>query len=274
MQFKPRIKAYAKEKQISPQLVLQDYMLERLLERISLSPYRNNFLLKGGFLISAIVGLDTRSTMDLDTTIKGFSLNHESIEVVFKSICSLKVQDDVCFEMLNIHDIRKEDDYPGIRVSLYAKYPPISVPLTVDITTGDEITPKEIEFSVPTLFDNKRINVLAYNLETVLSEKIETILSRGIANTRLRDFYDIYVIYKMRESELNHNVLRQALTKTACKRGSEMNVIHYQERIKAIFESQTLRDLWAKYSREHEYANSISFDQVCSTLETIMKSIV
>ena len=143
---------------------MQNYMLERLLERISLSPYKNNFILKGGFLISAIVGLDTRATMDLDTTIKGFTLTHEAIRKIFTDICTVQIADDVQFEVVGISDIREMDDYPGIRVGLKANYPPISVPLTVDVTTGDMITPREVEYTFSMLFDDRQISILAYNL--------------------------------------------------------------------------------------------------------------
>lgn len=185
MQLKAFIKNKAAEKHISAQLVMQNYMLERLLERISLSPYKNNFILKGGFLISAIVGLDTRATMDLDTTIKGFTLTHEAIRKIFTDICDVQIADDVQFEVVGISDIRETDDYPGIRVGLKANYPPISVPLTVDVTTGDMITPREVEYTFSMLFDDRQISILAYNLETVLAEKLETVLSRNIANSEL-----------------------------------------------------------------------------------------
>ena len=157
MQLKALIKKKAVEKHISAQLVMQNYMLERLLERVSLSSYKNNFILKGGFLISTIVGLDTRATMDLDTTIKGFSLTHETLREIFDEICSIPVEDDVEFEIVGITDIRETDDYPGIRVSLKANYAPISVPLTVDVTTGDVITPHEVERSYSLLFDDRTI---------------------------------------------------------------------------------------------------------------------
>lgn len=169
MQLKAFIKKKAAEKNISAQLVMQNYMLERLLERISLSKYKHNFILKGGFLISAIVGLDTRATMDLDTTIKGFTLTHESIRKIFEEICAVEVADDVQFELVDISDIREGDDYPGIRIALKAIYPPISVPLTVDVTTGDVITPREIEYTFSLLFDDRTISIFAYNLETVLA---------------------------------------------------------------------------------------------------------
>lgn len=198
---------------------MQNYMLERLLERISLSPYKHNFIIKGGFLVSAIVGLDTRATMDLDTTIKGFTLTHEAILSIFKDVCAVQIDDDAQFEIVGVADIRETDDYPGIRVSLKANYPPISVPLTVDVTTGDKITPREIEYTFSTLFDDRTFSVLAYNLETVLAEKLETVLSRNIANTRPRDYYDIYILSTLRGDECDKALLRQAMERTAEKRG-------------------------------------------------------
>ena len=241
MQFKAFIKKKAAEKNISAQLVMQNYMLERLLERISLSRYKYNFILKGGFLISAIVGLDTRATMDLDTTIKGFTLTHDSIQEIFEDICAVEIADDVQFDLIDISDIREGDDYPGIRVALKANYPPISVPLTVDVTTGDVITPREIEFTFSLLFDDRTISILAYNLETVLAEKIETVLSRGIANTRPRDFYDIHILYVLHGADCNSKTLLQALEQTADKRGSRKVLEVYQDIIADIRVSEQLR---------------------------------
>lgn len=215
MQFKSIIKKISKEKNISPQLVMQNYMLERLLERISLSDYRHNFIFKGGFLISSIVGLSSRSTMDLDTTLKGLTLTHASITDIFKNICQMNLNDDITFEFINVTDIRETDDYPGIRVLLKAHYQPISVPLTVDITTGDIITPKAIKYHHNSAFEEKTIYVLAYNLETILAEKLETVLSRGVANTRPRDYYDIYILYTLHNESLNMKILRVALEKTS-----------------------------------------------------------
>ena len=274
MQFKAFIKKKAQEKNISAQLVMQNYMLERLLERISLSKYKNNFIIKGGFLISSIVGLDTRTTMDLDTTIKGFSLTYESIREIFKNICSIKIDDDIEFEVVDVYDIRETDDYPGIRVSLKANYPPISVPLTVDVTTGDEITPREIEYTFSLLFDDRAINVLAYNLETILAEKIETVLSRGIANTRPRDYYDIYILYTLRKEQCNFDVLLKALEKTTEKRGSQNILVDYNDIISNIRTSKELNDFWNKYQNNFDYAKDISFDETCNTILNIMDSII
>lgn len=274
MQLKAFIKKKAAEKHISAQLVMQNYMLERLLERISLSKYKHNFILKGGFLISAIVGLDTRATMDLDTTIKGFTLTHEAIHSIFQEICAIEIEDDVRFEVAGISDIREGDDYPGIRVALKANYPPISVPLTVDVTTGDMITPREVEYTFSLLFDDRSISILAYNLETVLAEKIETVLSRSIANTRPRDYYDVHILYALRGAECDNATLRRALERTTQKRGSSRIMEQYPEIMKEIRESDQLRKLWNKYTREYDYAKDISFDDACNTVQTIMDAIM
>lgn len=273
MQLKAIIKKKAAEKHISAQLVMQNYMLERLLERISVSPYRNNFILKGGFLISAVVGLDTRTTMDMDTTIKGFTLTQDSIRSIFTDICAVEIDDDVSFEITKIEDIRETDDYPGIRVSLLANYPPISVPLTVDVTTGDMITPKEIEYTFEMLFDDRTLSVLAYNLETVIAEKVETILSRSVANTRPRDFYDIHILYTLRGDQCDSHVLRQALERTAQKRGSTQIITDYPEILTEIRESRELQAFWTKYQKNYDYAQDISFEETCQTLERIMKQL-
>lgn len=273
MQLKAFIKKKAAEKHISSQLVLQNYMLERLLERISCSSFKNNFIIKGGFLISSIVGLDTRATMDLDTTIQGFTLTHEAIYSIFTEICAIQLVDNVQFEVVGITDIRKTDDYPGIRVALKANYLPISVPLTVDVTTGDMITPHEVEYTFPLLFDDRSISILAYNLETVLAEKLETVLSRNVANTRPRDYYDIHVLYSLRGTQCCKSTLRQALERTTYKRGSSIILTEYQEIIKEISESIVLCRLWEKYSREYEYAHGISFEDTCNTIRMIMDVI-
>lgn len=253
---------------------MQNYMLERLLERISLSKYKNDFIIKGGFLVSAIVGLDTRTTMDLDTTIKGFTLSHESILSIFKDICAVKIEDDVEFEILGVVDIRETDDYHGIRVSLKANYAPISVPLTVDVTTGDMITPSEIKYAFPMLFDDRMISIFAYNLETILAEKLETVLSRNIANTRSRDYYDIHILYALHGEECDTVTLRAALERTMKKRGSDELLLEYPKILHDIRNSDILRKHWNKYRMEYDYAKDISFDDTCNTIFMIMQKIM
>jgi predicted nucleotidyltransferase component of viral defense system len=269
MQLKALVKNLAKEKGISAQLVMQNYMLERLLERISLSRYQSNFILKGGFLIASIVGLDTRATMDLDTTVKGFDLNLDTARKVFSEICQIPVEDDVLFDVLDCADIRETDDYPGIRVSLRAVYLTLSVPLKVDVTTGDRITPAEIEYELPLLFDDRKITVLAYNLETILAEKIETILSRGIANTRPRDFYDVYVLRALRKKKYRPKILRQALDATAKKRGSVSILPQYESILQSIETDAQMNRFWLKYCEDFPYAKGIDFTQVCASIREI-----
>lgn len=189
MQLKAYVKNLAKEKNISAQIVLQNYMLERLLERISISEYHDNFILKGGFLLAAMVGLDTRATMDMDATIKGLPVTKETISEMFGEICKIHIDDDINFEFSDIADIREDDEYGGYRVSLSGNYPPMAVPLKIDITTGDKVTPREMVYSFNLMFEERSINVLAYTVETILAEKLETIISRGDQNTRPRDFY-------------------------------------------------------------------------------------
>ena len=212
--------------------------------------------------------------MDLDTTIKGLTLTHESILEIFKEICGMEFADDVKFDLVDISNIREGDDYPGIRVALKANYPPISVPLTVDVTTGDAITPREIEYTFPLLFDERTISILAYNLETVLADKIETVLSRSIANTRPRDFYDIHILYALHGVECNEKTLLQALKRTANKRGSQKVLETYPDIITEIRKSEQLRCFWKKYQHDYEYAKDISFDDACNTVQNIMNSIM
>lgn len=273
MQLKALIKNLSAEKNISAQLVMQNYMMERLLERISRSKYKENFILKGGFLIASIVGLDTRATMDLDTTIKGLELTHDTIRSMFEDICMITIEDNVSFTVQRTSDIRESDDYPGVRVNIVASYSPLKVPITVDVTTGDKITPREIEYSFRLLFDNRFITIMAYNLETILAEKLETVLSRNIANTRPRDFYDIYILYTLRGSECNHEILKAALEETAKKRGSLQVLSTYESIIADIRINAAMHNFWANYQKAFNYAKDISFEETCDVVLKLMNLI-
>ena len=274
MQFKALIKKKAAEKNISAQLVMQNYMLERLLERISLSKYQQNFILKGGFLISAIVGLETRTTMDLDTTVKGIGLTHQIIKNVFEEVCQIKVDDNVTFKIDSLADIRKTDSYSGIRIGLRAIYAPLSVPLFVDITTGDKITPKEIDYSFKLLFDDRSIKIMAYNLETLLAEKIETVITRSIANTRPRDFYDIYTLQKLYAEGYDPTVLKQAIEKTATKRGSLSVLKDYKKIISDVATSSQQHGFWKKYQKDYDYAKGIDFKDICRLIVDLLDKLM
>lgn len=270
MQLKALVKNKAKESGVSAQLMLQNYMLERLLERISLSEYRHQIIIKGGVLIASLIGSDKRTTMDLDTTVRGFSLSHENAREAFMRICEIDTGDGVEFELLRIEDIREQDDYPGLRVSLKANYPPLSVPLTVDVTTGDKITPEAIRYSYPLLFEDRSIEVMAYNVETVLAEKLETILSRGTANTRPRDYYDVHMMIRLQGDRCDFAVLHDAFEHTATKRGSLYTMVEYPGILSEIRADETMQAQWDKYTRKFSYADGISFGEACDTVLEVM----
>ena len=270
MQLKAIIKNLAKEKHISAQLVMQNFMLERLLERISVSKYQQNFILKGGFLIAAMVGLDTRATMDMDATIKGLPVNEQTIREMFGEICRIELDDDVSFSFRSIGEIREGDEYTGYRVSLLANYPPMAVPLKLDITTGDRITPKEIEYRFKLLLENRSILVLAYNLETIMAEKLETVISRGDQNTRPRDYYDIYILTKLQYSNINIERLKKALSATTEKRGSSIVVKDYRRIMNTVENSDIMQRQWNNYQKDFDYATDILFKDVCEAVVKLM----
>ncbi len=273
MQLKAYVKNLAKEKNISAQIVLQNYMLERLLERISISEYHDNFILKGGFLLAAMVGLDTRATMDMDATIKGLPVTKEAISEMFAEICKIHIDDDINFEFSGIADIREEDEYGGYRVSLTGNYSPMAVPLKIDITTGDKITPREMVYSFNLMFEERSISVLAYTIETILAEKLETIISRGDQNTRPRDFYDVYILNTLQKQNIDNQILKEAFAATVKKRGTEHIVANYKEIIENISKSYVMKDQWTRYQKEFEYAKDISFENTCKAVNELMEEI-
>ncbi len=270
MQLKAIIKNLAKEKHISAQLVMQNFMLERLLERISVSKYQRNFILKGGFLIAAMVGLDTRATMDMDATIKGMPVNEKTVREMFEEICKIEINDDVIFSFRSIREIREGDEYTGYRVSLSANYLPMIVPLKLDITTGDKITPKEIEYRFKLLLEDRSISVLAYNLETILAEKLETVISRGDQNTRPRDYYDIYILTKLQYSNIEPGTLKVALEATTEKRGSSEVVKAYRKIMNTVRNSGIMQKQWDNYQKDYEYSQDIAFVDACDTVVQLM----
>ena len=273
-QLKALVKNIAKSKNISAQLVLQNYMMERFIERISLSNYRENIIVKGGLLISSIVGLESRTTMDIDMTVKGKTVDEMSILSIIRKISNIKIDDGVLFEVVNINEIREIDEYLGYRISLIANMPPMKTPLKLDITTGDKIIPKEVNYSYPLMFENRSVSITAYNLETILSEKIETIISRGNLNTRMRDFYDVYILLKLQEDNINYEVLGIALSQTAKKRGSINVIKNYKEIVEAIQVSSTMIDRWKNYQISSTYAQNIEFFEICKILDKVLTQLV
>ena len=273
MQLNARIKKLSKEKHISAQLLLQNYMMERLLERISQSKYKEFFIIKGGFLIAAMVGLDTRATMDIDATIKGYPVTEKTIKTMFEEICDIYIPDDIVFEFKHIGEIREGDEYTGYRLSVTANYAPMAVPLKLDITTGDVITPKEISFAYPMMLEDRTISVLAYNLETILAEKIETVISRSDQNTRPRDYYDIYILYRLWKNNVNVHNLQCALKATGEKRGSVNLLTEYKRIMEVVVNSEVMSKQWKKYQKDFAYASEVSFKDACNTVTRIMDII-
>lgn len=273
MQLKAIVKNIAKEKNISAALVLQNYMLERFLERVSLSRYRENYIIKGGFLIASMVGLDSRATMDMDATIKGYPVDENTIQKMIEEIISIPVDDSILFRLKSIREIREGDEYTGYRVALSANYEKMAVPLKLDITTGDKITPSEIEFSYKLMMEERSIRVLAYNLSTILAEKLETIISRGDQNTRPRDYYDVFILSKLKTDNVEMQDLKDAFFATTTRRGSTDVVNNYKTIMEVVRKSEVMKRQWNDYRKEFEYASGIEFEDTCDTVISLMNQL-
>lgn len=259
-QLKALIRNLSKEKSVQAEIILINFMLERLLEMISLSPFRGKFILKGGMLIAAMVGIDTRSTMDMDATIRGIAFSEEALEEAMKAILAYPVDDGVKMSLKGFENIRDESEYPGIRVSMEAVLDKTKQVMKVDITTGDKITPRAVEYSFNLLFENRSISILAYNLETVLAAKLETILSRSTTSTRMRDYYDVYIPTTLREQDINWDLFFEAFKNTAEKWGSYIRLLETgHENMGEIGESQALSKLWSRYQTKNSYSSDLTW---------------
>lgn len=273
MQLKAVVKNIAKEKKISAQLVLQNYMLERFLERVSVSDYQDNFIIKGGFLIASMIGLDSRATMDLDATIKRYPVSEDTLQKMIEEIIKIELDDDITFTLKSVSEIREGDEYTGYRIAMSANYPPMAVPLKLDITTGDKITPREIEYEYKLMLESRSIRVLAYNMATVLAEKLETVISRADQNTRPRDYYDIYILTKLRSESIDLETLAFALDATTKKRGTAVIVKRYREIVEVVRNSQVMNRQWLDYRKEFDYAADIEFADTCDAVIRVMDSL-
>ena len=267
-QLKDLIRNMSKKKSADAQILMRNYMMERFLERISLSEYKDQFILKGGMLVAAMVGLDARATMDLDATIKGTNVNVADVEMIISRIISIPLDDGVSFRIKRISEIMEEADYPGVRVSMETKFDGVITPLKIDISTGDVITPKEIKYNFNFMLEDRTIQLWAYNLETVLAEKLETVVRRNVTNTRMRDFYDIYILQKLHGDQLKKEVLWNALVATARKRGTLKQI--ESEDIRKIFDevesSPVMEKLWKTYQKNYSYAADIPWHIVMDSV--------
>jgi predicted nucleotidyltransferase component of viral defense system len=270
MQLKAKIRNLAQNNHVPAQAVLQNFMLERLLERIALSKYKDMVILKGGMLIASMVGIGSRTTMDMDATLRGYLLSEESIRVAISDICTLQIDDEITFVLDHIESIREDDEYGGFRVAILAKFESINTPLKIDITTGDIITPGAIRYAFRSHFEDKLIEVWAYNVETILAEKVETILRRSVLNTRPRDFYDVYILMKTQPYAVDKQIFATALKATSDKR---MSLTALQDKGKILLTIQSdpiMRQRWERYCKENFYANGINFDEVIGILMEII----
>lgn len=270
-QLKALVRNLTKGDSLQAQIIMRNYVMERFLERISLSKYRNNFILKGGMLVSAMVGLDTRSTMDIDTTIKNMPLSVENAKEMIEEIIAIPIDDGMTFSIKSVGEIMDEAEYSGVRANLEATLETMRTPLKVDISTGDIITPREVLYNFRLMFEERTISILAYNLETVLAEKMETVIARGVANTRLRDYYDLYILQNEYTHAMNMEQFKAAFLATSKKRNSIQLITEVNRILKEIADSEVMQGLWKSYQKKFSYVEDISWEMVMDSIEKLFE---
>ena len=252
---------------------LQRFMFERILERISVSEYQDNFILKGGLLLAAMFGVENRTTKDMDTTITGIDISKDKMVSVLNEILSIDLNDGVKFDIVSITDIREEDEYGGNKYHITGRVNSTKVNLEIDISTGDKVTPKELKFKYPLLFEDRSILINSYNIETILAEKIETVLRRGKYNSRMKDYYDVYFFLTKLRNEININILKDAINNTFTKRDSFEYLNDYREIIKSIIDSERIKTNWKSYSKKNSYAKNLEVDHIMILLNNFIKEL-
>lgn len=272
-QLKGSIRSMAANKNLRAQEVLQMFLFERVLERLAGSSYQNNFILKGGLLISSMIGISERTTMDMDTTVRGIQMEEDEIVATIQEILDIDVGDGIVFEYQDIEPIREDDAYNNFRVHLRAKYGKIDSPMKIDVTTGDVITPAAVQYDFPMLFEEKTVPVMAYTIETVLAEKYETIIRRNIGTTRARDYYDLHTLYRSRKQEVRPEILKAAVLHTAQKRDSLEDIHDWKDILKEIREEPHLYLLWDRYVADNKYIGELSFHEVLDTVDEVAVSL-
>lgn len=270
-QIKGRIKSVAKQNNADARTLMRIYMMERFLERLAQSEYRDNFIIKGGILVTAMIGVAHRSTMDIDTSMKNLNLSAEDALRVVNQVKDIDLDDGVSFDVKDVSNIMDEMEYPGIRVTMNANVGRLVTPLKIDISTGDVITPRAIEFNYDLLLEDRSISLWSYNLETILAEKLQTVLARGILNTRMRDFYDIRMLLDTYEDKVNKAVLKDAFAATCKKRGTDHLQEQAEEIIKIIEADEQLQVLWRAYQKKYSYAADIDYASVISGVRKLME---
>lgn len=268
-QLKDLIHNLSRKNSADAQILMRNYMMERFLERISLSEYKDKFILKGGMLVAAMVGLDARSTMDLDATVKGANVNVEDVENLISAIVTVPIDDGVKLQLKSISEIMDEAEYPGIRVSMTTTFDGVVTPLKMDISTGDAITPREVRYSFKLMLEDHSIDIWAYNLETVLAEKLETIITRATTNTRMRDFYDIYILDQLHGDTLNPQIFHDALLATSWKRGTEEHLAEAEEVFDEVENSSIMQNLWTAYQKKFSYAADLEWNVIMQAVRRL-----
>ncbi len=272
--LKAKLRNLSDKTNIASNYLLQSFMFEGLLKRISISKYREKFIIKGGMLLTSIFGVNLRSTMDLDATLKGLPLNIETITSIFNELINMNIDDNMTFEIIDIREIREEDLYGGYCINLKATFDKLWTHLMIDITTGDIITYKEIEFKYRTLFDDEIINILSYNYETIIAEKFESIISRNINNSRMKDYYDLYMFTSLKWNRINKSILLQAIVNT-CKNRRTIDFINNSNSyIEMITNDDKLKKLWKSYQEKYEYAKEITFEDCINAIKIINEVMV
>ena len=272
--LKAKLRNLSDKTNIASNYLLQSFMFEGLLKRISISKYREKFIIKGGMLLTSIFGVNLRSTMDLDATLKGLPLNIETITSIFHELINMNIDDNMTFEIIDIREIREEDLYGGYCINLKATFDKLWTHLMIDITTGDIITYKEIEFKYRTLFDDEIINILSYNYETIIAEKFESIISRNINNSRMKDYYDLYMFTSLKWNRINKSILLQAIVNT-CKNRRTIDFINNSNSyIEMITNDDKLKKLWKSYQEKYEYAKEITFEDCINAIKIINEVMI
>ncbi len=272
-QLKGRIRNIAKQNQADARILMRIYMMERFLERVSLSKYKDNFIMKGGMLVTAMVGVALRSTMDIDTSIKNQNLTVDEAYKIINEIKDIDLLDAVLFEIKEAFNIVDEMEYPGIRFSVNAIMENLVTPIKIDISTGDVITPRAMEYHYPLLLENRFISLWSYNLETILAEKLQTVLARGILNTRMRDIYDIKILVSMYEDKIDDMVLKQAFVATCKRRETENFEIEAWQIIQIVEQDEHLQNLWKAYQKKYTYAADISYDDAMKEIKKLLNKM-
>ena len=268
-QIKGAIRNISKKTGINPNSLLQMCLFEGILEKLSKSKYSENFILKGGLLISSLIGVDMRSTMDMDTTLRGIPLNEVSITKILNEILAIEIDADIEYKLIKLSPIRQEDVYEDFCASISCIFGKINATLNIDITTGDVITPREMNYSYSKILEEGTIPIMTYTIETILAEKFETISSRNITTTRARDFYDLYMVYSIYKDKIDKDLLRKAIERTSKYRGSFETALQYKGIVELFRESEMPKELWKKYTQNNPYAKDVDFLDTISIYEEI-----